>query len=150
MSFGFISALIAKGSDTIKGKKKREHTALSKLSSFRFSSLLRVLERGVERQFVGMQRTQDQRSRSAKPTTIHGYAQFGDLLGFQRLLRENPSLLNERNPVVRSHSLFISSFFIFYFYLFKNSILLCAFILMGLVWRTLFDGFCVMYIFIGL
>lgn len=141
MSFGFISALIAKGSDTIKGKKKREHTALSKLSSFRFSSLLLVLERGVERQFVGMQRTQDQRSRSAKPTTIHGYAQFGDLLGFQRLLRENPSLLNERNPVVRSHSLFISIFFYFLFLSFQEfNSFVCVH----------FDGFCVMYIFIGL
>lgn len=52
-----------------------------------------------------MQRYPDQRSRSAKPVTIHGYAQSGDLLGFQKLLRENPSLLNERNAIVRSLSL---------------------------------------------
>jgi hypothetical protein len=101
VSFGFISAL---------KKKERERAAsqssLSLFLSF-FSSIFLAFERDIERQFVGMQRTQDQRSRSAKPTTIHGYAQFGDLLGFQRLLRENPSLLNERNPVVRSHSLFI-------------------------------------------
>ncbi|XP_021723655.1 uncharacterized protein LOC110691027 [Chenopodium quinoa] len=42
----------------------------------------------------------DQRPRSLKPITIHGYAQSGDLVGFQRLLKENPSLLNERNPVM--------------------------------------------------
>lgn len=47
-----------------------------------------------------MQRYPDQRSRSAKPTTIHGYAQSGDLVGFQKLLRENPALLNERNAVM--------------------------------------------------
>ncbi|KAL2929186.1 Protein CfxQ-like protein [Bienertia sinuspersici] len=42
----------------------------------------------------------DQRSRSSKPTTIHGYAQSGDLSGFQRLLKENPSRLNERNAIM--------------------------------------------------
>jgi hypothetical protein len=46
---------------------------------------------------------QDHGSRSSKPATIHSYAQSGDLLGFQRLLRGDPSLLNERNPVVRFH-----------------------------------------------
>ncbi|KAF7112749.1 hypothetical protein RHSIM_RhsimUnG0196500 [Rhododendron simsii] len=47
-----------------------------------------------------MQRNQqDQRSRSAKPTTVHGCAQSGDLVGIQKLLRDNPSLLNDRNPV---------------------------------------------------
>lgn len=42
------------------------------------------------------------RPRSLKPITIHGFAQSGDFIGFQRLLKENPSLLNERNPVVCS------------------------------------------------
>ncbi|KAJ7969610.1 AAA-type ATPase family protein / ankyrin repeat family protein [Quillaja saponaria] len=56
-----------------------------------------------------MQRPQDQRSRSTKPTTIHGFAQSGDLLGFQRLLRSNPSLLNERNPVMAHTPLHVSS-----------------------------------------
>ncbi|XP_010688204.2 uncharacterized protein LOC104902203 [Beta vulgaris subsp. vulgaris] len=40
------------------------------------------------------------RPRSLKPITIHGFAQSGDFIGFQRLLKENPSLLNERNPVM--------------------------------------------------
>lgn len=44
----------------------------------------------------------DQRSRSLKPTTIHGFAQSGDINAFQRMLLNNPSLLNDRNPVVRS------------------------------------------------
>ncbi|XP_047170969.1 protein CbxX, chromosomal isoform X2 [Vigna umbellata] len=44
-------------------------------------------------------RSQDQRSRFAKPATIHGCALSGDLAGLQRLLRDNPSLLNEKNPV---------------------------------------------------
>jgi len=57
-----------------------------------------------------MHRPNDHRSRSAKPLTIHGYAQSGDLLGFQRLLRDNPSLLNDTNPVVRSP--FSSLFFL--------------------------------------
>lgn len=56
-----------------------------------------------------MQRSQDQRSRSAKPTTIHGYAQSGDLLGFQKLLRDNPSLLNETNPVMAQTPLHVSA-----------------------------------------
>jgi hypothetical protein len=51
-----------------------------------------------------MQRNrQGQGSRISKPATIHSCAQSGDLLGFQRLLSGNPYLLNERNPVVRSH-----------------------------------------------
>lgn len=49
-----------------------------------------------------MNRSQDQKQKPAKPTTIHGCALSGDLVGLQRLLRDNPSLLNERNPVVRS------------------------------------------------
>ena len=57
-----------------------------------------------------MHRPNDHRSRSAKPLTIHGYAQSGDLLGFQKLLRDNPSLLNDTNPVVRSP--FSSLFFL--------------------------------------
>ncbi|RRT76151.1 hypothetical protein B296_00023419, partial [Ensete ventricosum] len=43
----------------------------------------------------------DQRSRSAKAVTIHGCAQSGDLIGLQKRLQENPSLLNARNAVVR-------------------------------------------------
>lgn len=46
---------------------------------------------------------QDQRSRSSRPRTIHACAHSGDLLAFQKLLRANPALLNETNPVVRSH-----------------------------------------------
>ncbi|XP_059638121.1 uncharacterized protein LOC132280035 isoform X1 [Cornus florida] len=56
-----------------------------------------------------MQRSQDQRSRSAKPTTIHGFAQFGDLLAVQKLLRDNPSLLNDRNPVMAQTPLHVSA-----------------------------------------
>ncbi|GMN50526.1 hypothetical protein TIFTF001_019684 [Ficus carica] len=56
-----------------------------------------------------MQRSHNQRSRSGKPSTIHGHAQSGDLLGFQRLLRENPSLLNERNPVMAQTPLHVSA-----------------------------------------
>ncbi|GAV82109.1 AAA domain-containing protein/Ank domain-containing protein/Ank_2 domain-containing protein [Cephalotus follicularis] len=56
-----------------------------------------------------MQRPQDQRSRSARPTTIHAYAQSGDLLAFQKLLRDNPFLLNERNPVMAQTPLHVSA-----------------------------------------
>ncbi|KAK2645679.1 hypothetical protein Ddye_020874 [Dipteronia dyeriana] len=56
-----------------------------------------------------MQRHPDQRSRSVKPTTIHGCAQSGDLLAFQKLLRDNPSLLNERNPVMSQTPLHVSA-----------------------------------------
>ena len=59
-----------------------------------------------------MHRPNDHRSRSAKPLTIHGYAQSGDLLGFQKLLRDNPSLLNDTNPVVRFPSLLFSFLFL--------------------------------------
>lgn len=56
-----------------------------------------------------MQRSQDQRSRSVKPTTVHGCAQSGDLLAFQKLLRDNPSLLNDRNPVMVQTPLHVSA-----------------------------------------
>nr|GMC58808.1 protein CfxQ homolog [Ipomoea batatas] len=46
-----------------------------------------------------MQRARDQRSKSSRPTTIHGFAQSGDLNAFHKMLNDNPSLLNERNPV---------------------------------------------------
>lgn len=49
----------------------------------------------------------DQRPRSSKPTTIHGFAQSGDVNAFQRMLLNNPSLLNDRNPIVRSLYLFL-------------------------------------------
>lgn len=52
---------------------------------------------------------QDHGSRSSKPATIHSYAQSGDLLGFQRLLRGDPSLLNERNPVMAQTPLHVSA-----------------------------------------
>ncbi|KAM6582256.1 hypothetical protein CsatB_009258 [Cannabis sativa] len=56
-----------------------------------------------------MQRSRDQRSRSTKPTTIHAYAHSGDLSGFQKLLRENPSLLNERNAVMAQTPLHVAA-----------------------------------------
>lgn len=66
-------------------------------------------------------RPQDQRSRFAKPATIHGCALSGDLAGLQRLLRDNPSLLNEKNPVVRSHFPQLGIFKMFAFLLIKHS-----------------------------
>ncbi|XP_027177326.1 protein CfxQ homolog [Coffea eugenioides] len=56
-----------------------------------------------------MQKLKDQRSRSSKPTTIHGLAQSGDLIAFQKLLRDNPSLLNDRNPVMAQTPLHVSA-----------------------------------------
>ncbi|GKV06604.1 hypothetical protein SLEP1_g18477 [Rubroshorea leprosula] len=50
-----------------------------------------------------------QRSRSARPTTIHSCAQAGDLVAFQRLLRDSPSLLNERNAVMSQTPLHVSA-----------------------------------------
>uniref|UniRef100_A0A2P2ISG7 Uncharacterized protein MANES_03G021400 n=1 Tax=Rhizophora mucronata TaxID=61149 RepID=A0A2P2ISG7_RHIMU len=57
-----------------------------------------------------MQRpNQDQRSRSSRPATIHDCAHSGDLIGFQKLLSGNPSLLNERNPVMAQTPLHVSA-----------------------------------------
>ncbi|KAK4397024.1 protein CfxQ [Sesamum angolense] len=56
-----------------------------------------------------MQKVKDQRARSLKPTTIHGFAQCGDFSAFQKLLRGNPSLLNERNPVMAQTPLHVSA-----------------------------------------
>ncbi|PIN19249.1 26S proteasome regulatory complex, subunit PSMD10 [Handroanthus impetiginosus] len=56
-----------------------------------------------------MQKIKDQRPRSSKPTTIHGFAQSGDINAFQKLLRDNPSLLNERNPVMAQTPLHVSA-----------------------------------------
>ncbi|XP_042488983.1 ESX-3 secretion system protein EccA3 isoform X1 [Macadamia integrifolia] len=51
----------------------------------------------------------DQRARSAKPTTIHGCAQSGDFVGFQKKIQENPSLLNDRNAVMAQTPLHVSA-----------------------------------------
>nr|XP_027193250.1 uncharacterized protein LOC101491107 isoform X3 [Cicer arietinum] len=56
-----------------------------------------------------MNRSQDQRSRPAKPATIHGCALSGDLIGLQKLLRDNPSLLNDTNPVMANTPLHVSA-----------------------------------------
>ncbi|KAK6248532.1 hypothetical protein QUC31_020097 [Theobroma cacao] len=56
-----------------------------------------------------MQMGRDQRSRSAKPTTIHRFAQSGDLVGLQKLLKDKPFLLNERNPVMAQTPLHVSA-----------------------------------------
>ncbi|KAL2605870.1 hypothetical protein AAZV13_09G152200 [Glycine max] len=58
---------------------------------------------------INNNRSQDQRSRPAKAATIHGCALSGDLVGLQRLLRDNPSLLNERNPVMAQTPLHVSA-----------------------------------------
>ncbi|KAL4318317.1 hypothetical protein GQ457_18G000820 [Hibiscus cannabinus] len=56
-----------------------------------------------------MLRRQDQRSRSAKPVTIHGLVQSGDLVGLQKLLKDKPFLLNERNPVMAQTPLHVAA-----------------------------------------
>ncbi|CAH9102986.1 unnamed protein product [Cuscuta epithymum] len=56
-----------------------------------------------------MQRVGDQRPRFFRPTTIHGFAQSGDLDAIRKMLNDNPSLLNERNPVMAQTPLHISS-----------------------------------------
>ncbi|GER41288.1 ankyrin repeat domain-containing protein [Striga asiatica] len=56
-----------------------------------------------------MQKMKNPRPRSSKPTTIHGYAQSGDMNAFQKLLRNNPSLLNERNPIMAQTPLHVSA-----------------------------------------
>lgn len=72
-----------------------------------FLVFLLLKEREREREIGGrnrkeMQRTRDQRSRSSRSMTIHGLAQSGDVVAFKKLISDNPFLLNERNPVVRS------------------------------------------------
>ncbi|KAJ0025450.1 hypothetical protein Pint_07086 [Pistacia integerrima] len=59
-----------------------------------------------------MENNQDkQSSGSEKPTTIHECAQSRDNVGFQKLLQDNPSLLNERNAICRyqRHPLHVSA-----------------------------------------
>ncbi|XP_058085117.1 uncharacterized protein LOC131232711 [Magnolia sinica] len=53
--------------------------------------------------------TQDRRSRSSKPLTVHGHAQSGDLIGLQKKLEENPSLLNARNDVMAQTPLHVAA-----------------------------------------
>ncbi|KAJ0040588.1 hypothetical protein Pint_26759 [Pistacia integerrima] len=50
-----------------------------------------------------------QSSRSKKCITIHDSAQSGDADGFQKLLQENPSLLNERNAIMLETPLHLSA-----------------------------------------
>ncbi|PIA65011.1 hypothetical protein AQUCO_00100465v1 [Aquilegia coerulea] len=53
---------------------------------------------------------QDQRFRSSKTaTTIHGYAQSGDLVCLQKKLQDNPSLLNARNDIMEQTPLHIAA-----------------------------------------
>ncbi|KAL4563935.1 hypothetical protein LXL04_027984 [Taraxacum kok-saghyz] len=57
-----------------------------------------------------MQRVKDQQlSRSTKPATIHASAQSGDLPAVQRRLRDNPSLINDRNPVMANTPLHVAA-----------------------------------------
>ncbi|KAL6549676.1 hypothetical protein OROHE_008407 [Orobanche hederae] len=56
-----------------------------------------------------MQKMKGPRPRYSKPTTIHGSAQSGDINAFQKLLLDNPSLLNERNPVMAQTPLHVSA-----------------------------------------
>ncbi|KAF6176356.1 hypothetical protein GIB67_011145 [Kingdonia uniflora] len=49
---------------------------------------------------------QDQRSRS---TTIHGYAQAGDLPSLKKKLQDNPLLLNERNDIMAQTPLHVAA-----------------------------------------
>ncbi|KZV27463.1 caseinolytic peptidase B protein [Dorcoceras hygrometricum] len=56
-----------------------------------------------------MQKVKDQRARSLKPITIHACAQSGDLSAFQRLLRNNPALLNDRNAVMTQTPLHVAA-----------------------------------------
>lgn len=58
---------------------------------------------------IKIQEMKDPRPRTLKPTTIHGFAQSGDINAFQRLLLNNPSLLNERNPVMAQTPLHVSA-----------------------------------------
>uniref|UniRef100_A0ACD5Z696 Uncharacterized protein n=1 Tax=Avena sativa TaxID=4498 RepID=A0ACD5Z696_AVESA len=44
--------------------------------------------------------SQNGRPRPAKAETIHGLVRADDLAGVQRMLRENPDLLNDKNPVM--------------------------------------------------
>ncbi|PKA54456.1 Protein cfxQ like [Apostasia shenzhenica] len=55
---------------------------------------------------VGEMGVAGKRLRPAKPMTIHGCAQSGDLSGLQKRLQENPSLLNAKNAIVRLLLLF--------------------------------------------
>ncbi|KAJ0097516.1 hypothetical protein Patl1_27404 [Pistacia atlantica] len=50
-----------------------------------------------------------QSSGSEKRITIHDCAQLGDIDGFQKLLQENPSLLNERNAIMLETPLHLSA-----------------------------------------
>ncbi|RAL37199.1 hypothetical protein DM860_004121 [Cuscuta australis] len=56
-----------------------------------------------------MERVRDQRPTSVKPSTIHGLAQSGDLNAFRKMLNDNPSLLNERNPIMAQTPLHVSA-----------------------------------------
>eukprot|EP00268_Persea_americana_P060711 TRINITY_DN7601_c0_g1_i3.p1 TRINITY_DN7601_c0_g1~~TRINITY_DN7601_c0_g1_i3.p1 ORF type:complete len:480 (+),score=103.85 TRINITY_DN7601_c0_g1_i3:173-1612(+) len=51
----------------------------------------------------------EHRLRSSKPVTIHGCAQSGDLVGLQKKLHENPSLLNARNAVMAQTPLHVAA-----------------------------------------
>ncbi|XP_006647141.1 protein CbxX, chromosomal [Oryza brachyantha] len=53
--------------------------------------------------------SQNGRPRPAKAETIHGLARAGDLDGVRRKLRENPALINDRNPVMSQTPLHVAA-----------------------------------------
>lgn len=80
-------------------------------NSLRFqSSLSRFVDRRPTKGILRMQRVKDQQhSRSTKPATIHTSAQSGDLPAVQRRLRDQPSLINDRNPVMANTPLHVAA-----------------------------------------
>ncbi|KAK1314329.1 hypothetical protein QJS10_CPA06g00670 [Acorus calamus] len=53
--------------------------------------------------------SRDQRAGSNRAATIHGCAQSGDLIGLQKRLQEDPSLLNARNDIMAQTPLHIAA-----------------------------------------
>lgn len=54
------------------------------------------------------QAMQDKRPRS-KPSSLHSFAQYGDLISLKKKLQESPSLVNARNPVIAQTPLHVAA-----------------------------------------
>uniref|UniRef100_A0A7N0T8C3 AAA+ ATPase domain-containing protein n=1 Tax=Kalanchoe fedtschenkoi TaxID=63787 RepID=A0A7N0T8C3_KALFE len=56
-----------------------------------------------------MHRHRDPRSRSSRPITVHDVAKSGHLPAFQKLLRDNPALVNQPNDVLAQTPLHVAA-----------------------------------------
>ncbi|KAL5975901.1 hypothetical protein ACLOJK_020229 [Asimina triloba] len=96
MHLKLLPSTLARDRAFVSGVEEEERARKEKTRK-REDRFLAVLGRPERTDMPG---TQNRRPGSTKPVTIHGFAQSGDLVGLQKKLLENSSLLNARNEIL--------------------------------------------------